>query len=64
VGRGEADEGVDAAAAAGIGVGDAEDVGGCVACLGITEEDWSSGGRRYLGWVCGERPVVWVPGNG
>lgn len=41
---GEGHEGVNAAAAAGVRVWDAEDVGCCVACLGVAEEDGARGG--------------------
>lgn len=44
VGRGETYEGVDAAAAAGVRVRDAEDIGCCVTCMRVAEEDWTAGG--------------------
>jgi hypothetical protein len=49
VGGGEADEGVDASAAASVRIRDPEDVGCCVACLGVTEEDGPSGGASHGG---------------
>jgi hypothetical protein len=64
VGGREADEGVDATAAAGVGVGNAEDVGGCVTCLRVTKEDGPARGRWHLGRVCGKGSVVSIPGKG
>lgn len=38
----QSQKGIDALVAAGVDVGNAEDVGRSVACQGVAEEDWSS----------------------
>ncbi len=44
--RAVSEEGVDPLVATSVQVGNAEDVGGCVSCCGIAEEDGSARGYR------------------
>jgi hypothetical protein len=54
---GECHECVDASAASCIGVGDAEDVGGGVACEGVAEEYRSAGCAGCGGGATGKRVI-------
>lgn len=60
---GEGHEGVDAPAAASVGIWDAKDIGGGVACEGVAEEDGTAGGRGTRG-TCGEGVVDKGGGDG